>query len=97
MLGHGGGVFVAVLDNGARKDVAHPEEVGDRLGGRGGVDLLRRPDLDDPAVLHQGDAVGQGEGFDLVVGDVDRGQVQVELDFAELDAQPFAEPGIQVG
>ena len=97
MLGQGGDVLVAVLGNGAREDVADPEEVGDRLGRRGGVDLLRGADLHDPAVLHQGDPVGEGEGLDLVVGDVHGGQVQVELDLAELDPQPLAEPGVQVG
>ena len=97
VFGQGGDVLVAVLGDGAREDVAHAEEVGDRLGRRGGVDLLRGADLHDPAALHQRDPVGEGEGLDLVVGDVHGGQVQVELDLAEFDPQPLPEPGVQVG
>ena len=59
--------------------------------GRWGGDLL------DAAAIHDTDAVAEGHGFDLIVGDVDHGGLQAmmeELDFlAHLDAHL----GVEVG
>ena len=53
-----------------RADEAGHEQVGGLVGAPpGGADLL------DEAVLHDDDAVAQGHGLGLVVGDVDEGGV----------------------
>ena len=49
------------------------------------------------AVLHHRDAVGKGHGFDLVVGDVDRGGGELVLEVLQLGAGRHAELGVQVG
>ena len=49
-----------------RADEARDEHVGGL-----GEDLVRRRDLLDQAVAHDGDAVGHGQGLELVVGDDD--------------------------
>jgi zinc and cadmium transporter len=52
------------------------DEAGDEAVGRAVVELQRRADLLDAAVVHHDDAVGHGHGLDLVVRDVDRGGLQ---------------------
>ena len=49
------------------------DEAGDEQVGRPVVELERRADLLDAAVVHHHDLVGHGHGLDLVVRDVDGG------------------------
>ncbi len=53
--------------------------------------------LGDAAGIHDDDAVGDGQGFLLVVGDVDHGQAQRLLEGADLLAHVAAQLGVQVG
>ena len=59
------------------------------------VDLLRRPDLLHPAVVHHGDPVGHGERLFLVVGHVDEGDPHLALDPLELDLHRLPELEIE--
>ena len=69
---------VLVRFEGAGKEVhrRRADEAGDELIGRVVVELERRADLRDQTVLHHDDAVGERHRLDLVVGDVDRGDVE---------------------
>ena len=53
-------------------------------------EFLRRSGLNHFAVRHDNDLVGKCQGFGLVVGDVNHGDVELAVDFLELRAQfPF--------
>ena len=67
-----------------------------RLAGRV-VELERRADLLDDAVVHDDDAVGHGHRLDLVVGDVDGGGLQPLVVLLDLRAHLHAELGVEVG
>ena len=64
-------------------DVA--DEVGDvaRVGLL--VDFGRRADLDDLAVVHHRDAVGQRHRLFLIVGDDDEGEAEIDLQVGQLE------------
>ena len=61
-----------------------------------GVDVTRGADLHDVAVLHDGDPVGNGEGFLLIVGDVDGGDAQTPLQLLDDGAHLHSQLGIQI-
>mmetsp|Transcript_1013 Transcript_1013/g.2513 ORF Transcript_1013/g.2513 Transcript_1013/m.2513 type:complete len:443 (-) Transcript_1013:3285-4613(-) len=75
--------------------VGRAEEAVDKRRGRALVDLLRRADLLDAAVVHQHDAVGHLQRLVLVVGDEDAGDVQLVVQAAQPAAQLLAHLGIQ--
>ena len=60
-------------------------------------DLLGRADLLDEAILHDDDAVAQGHGLGLVMGDVDKRGVDPLAQLDDLGAHLIAELGVQVG
>ena len=62
---------------------------------RVGVELLRRVQLLQPALAHDPDPVGHGEGLLLVVGDEERGGADLELDATDLVAQLGAHLGVE--
>ncbi|TIN19157.1 MAG: hypothetical protein E5Y59_04780, partial [Mesorhizobium sp.] len=75
MLGAGAGAHQASRrDHLGAVDVAG--ELGDIVGRRVDHQLFRGADLDDLAVLHDGDAVGQPYGLVEIMGDEDDGLVQ---------------------
>ena len=74
-----------------RADEAGDEEVGRRV-----VELERRADLLDAAVVHDDDLVGHGHRLDLVVGDVDGGGLQPLVQVLDLGAHRDAELGVEV-
>src|SRR5690606_24636524 len=63
----------------ALEDVHADDELGDVAVDRALVEVHRRAGLDDPALVHEGDALGHGHGLFLVVGDHDAGHA-VPLD-----------------
>ncbi|MCY1507478.1 hypothetical protein D9M68_417550 [compost metagenome] len=65
--------------------------------GRTFVDFLRGADLVDAPVVQDDDAVAQGQGLDLVVGDVDGGGFEVPLELLQFVARRNAQFGVQVG
>ena len=78
--------------HGRRADEAGHEEV-DRVV----VEHLRGVDLLQHAPLHHGDPVGHGHGLGLVVGDVERGDLEVALDAGDLGPGLHPQLGVQVG
>ena len=79
----------------AGEEVHGADEVGDERGGRLAVDLRGRSDLLDDPVIHHHDAVGEGQGLRLIVGDHDGGQVEAALQPLELVTQVHAHPGVE--
>ena len=74
-----------------RADEARDEEVRRHV-----VEVERRADLLDPAVVHDDDLVGHGHRLDLVVGDVDRGGLQPLVQVLDLGAHRDAQLGVEV-
>ena len=79
----------------AVEDVALADEVGDEIVGRPLVDLGRRGDLLDRALVHHGDAVGHDQRLFLVVGDEDRGQAEPALQAAHLELHRLAQLAVE--
>ena len=73
------------------------DEAGDEDIGRIVVDLERRADLLQHAMVHDGDAVGHGHGLELVVGDIDHGLPELALQMLQLGAHHGAEGGVDIG
>ena len=65
--------------------------------GRCVVQIERRADLFDDAVVHDHDLVGHGHGFDLVVRDIDGGGLEPLMQFLDLGAHLHAQFGVEVG
>ena len=61
------------------------------------VQLQRRADLLDDAVVHDDDAVGHRHRLDLVVRDVDGGRLQPLVQRLDLGAHRHAQLGVEVG
>ena len=59
------------------------------------VDLLRRAELLDHALVHDRDLVGHRHRFELIVGDVDRGRLDAVVQLAQLADHEVAELGIE--
>src|SRR5206468_6392449 len=60
------------------------------------VDLGRRSDLLDDAVLHYNDAVGQRQCLVLIVRDIDRGAIELAVDAPNLRTRLDAQLGIEI-
>ena len=63
--------------------------------GRTVIDLDRRADLPDPAVLEDGHAVGDRHRLFLVVRDVDQRLAELALDALQLDTRLLAQPRVE--
>jgi hypothetical protein len=74
-----------------------PGEPGHEGRGRRAVDGLGHVALDEPAGLEHADPVSQGEGFSLVVGDVEDGGVILPGQRGDLGAQPLPQVRVEVG
>ena len=77
------------------EQVGRAEEPGDEGVGRAVVDLVRRPDLDDPAQVHHRQAVGQRQRLARVVGQDQGGHLGLGVDAADLVAELVAGPGLE--
>ena len=75
----------------ASSDVGAADEIGDEARARPLVDVARRADLDDAAVVEDGDAVGHRQRLALVVGDEDEGDAELALQRLQLDLHLLAE------
>src|SRR6185437_8827442 len=73
------------------------DEARDELVVRPVVQLERRTDLLDNAVMHHHDLVGHGHGLDLVMGDIDRGGLEPLMQFLDFGAHRHPQLGIEVG
>src|SRR5262249_21559518 len=83
--------------DGAADEIGGADEIGHEPVDRLLVDLARRADLDDPALVHDRDLVGERERLALIVGDVDGGEVEVALQPLELAAHAVAQLGVEIG
>ena len=72
------------------------DEGRDEGVGRVDVDLLRRPDLADLALVEHGNPVAQSHRLGLVVGDVDRRGAETALEMLELIAGGVAQLGVEI-
>ena len=72
------------------------DELGDEQVGGPLVELHRRPQLLQPALVEHGDAVAHGHRFHLVVGDVEGGGAEAPLQLHDLGAGAGAQLGVQV-
>ena len=79
------------------QQVGRPDEAGDEDARRGGVDLLRRPDLLDLTAAHDGDAVAHRQCLALVVGDEDERDADLTLDPLQLDLHRLAQLEVEGG
>jgi hypothetical protein len=79
----------------AGEPVRLAHEISDEQGRRAPVDLLRRTDLFQHAVVHHRHPVRHREGFFLIVGDVDECDADATLDVLELTLEFLAELEIQ--
>ena len=71
------------------------DELRDEQVGRLVVDLVRGVDLLQHAVVHDADPVGHGHRLDLVVRDVDRGRVVLDVQPAQFGAHLLAQLGVE--
>ena len=84
-------------DHLGRQKVGTADEIGDEATSGSLVNIFRRADLLDAAGVEDGNAIGHGERFDLIVGDKEAGDAELALDVADLAAQFLAQFGVQVG
>ena len=84
-------------DEAAAEQVGGADEAGDEGIGRAEIDVLRRADLPDAALVDDRDPVGQRERLRLVVGHVDGRDADLALQALELAAHLLAQLGVEVG
>lgn len=82
-------------DEGAGEASDGAEEAHDEVVGAGVVELVGGADLFDAAVVDDDDVVGDFEGFFLVVGDEDGGDVDLVVESAQPLAEFFADFGVE--
>ena len=80
-----------------RQQVAGADELGDEGVCRLAVDVERRPELLDAAVVHDHDQVGHGHRLALVVGDQDGGDAETLLQQPQLHLHGLAQLGVEGG
>ena len=54
------------------------------------VDFAGRTELQDAALIHNRDAVGHGEGFFLVVGDIEKCRANLSIELLQLELHRLA-------
>ena len=86
-----------VLDQAALEHVHGADELGDEARIRVLVDLARRADLDDLAVIHHADARRERHRLFLVVRDDDEGDAQCLLDVDQLELRVLAQLLVERG
>src|SRR5438094_4172913 len=84
---HAPDLHLTILDA-ALQLVGEPHELGDEGRCGPGVDRGRRPELLQPALVHDPDPVGDGQGLLLIVRDEQRRDADFELHAADLIPQP---------
>ena len=78
-------------DDRAPDEVRVPDEVRGEHRRRARVDVARRAELLDPALVHDRDPVGHHQRLDLVVRHVDERRAELALDRAQLQLHVLAE------
>ena len=85
-----------VLQKRAPQKIAAADKTGDEGVARLLIDLMRRADLGDPAIVHDRDAVRQRQCLGLVVGHVNGGDPDLLLQPTELGPHLLAELGVEI-
>ena len=70
-----------VTDHGSFDDIGFPDKACNKTVFRFIVDIYRRTDLLDFAIIHDNDRVRHGQCFFLVMCDIDKGNSNFLLDF----------------
>ncbi|MNT71509.1 hypothetical protein D3C72_2100020 [compost metagenome] len=73
------------------------DEAGDEAVGRLLVEIERRAELFDISGIEHHDAVGHGHGFDLIMGDVDHGGLELLVQFGDFEPHVDAQGGVEIG
>src|SRR6266536_1842469 len=73
-----------------------PQKIFDKRRLRMLVDILRRADLLDAALVHQRQPRRKRHGFDLIMGDEQHGKSELLLQSLELDAHLLAQFGVEI-
>jgi hypothetical protein len=94
-LAGGGGDLGAIAA--AFEEVCFAQEFGYEAGTGLAVNLKGGADLAEDAGVHDGDAVANGEGLFLVVGDVEGGETEVLAEAADFTAHLDTEAGVEIG
>jgi hypothetical protein len=71
------------------------DEIGHEHRRRLVIDVLRRAELLDHAMVHDHDLVAHLHGFQLVMGDIDRGRAHAVVQRAQLFGHVLAELGVE--
>ena len=79
------------------QDVGDADEVGDEARARPLVDLVRRADLRDAALVHDGEPAGHGHRLLLVVRHHDEGEAELLLQAHQLEARALAQLAVERG
>ena len=88
--------LAALLDKLGSDEIGVADEIRDEAARRLLVEFDRRSGLRDAAVRHHDDAVGDRERLLLVVRHVGDGQIELQLQLADLLAHAPAQLGIEV-
>ena len=88
-------VIRLVLDHAAIEQIHRADEVGDEARGRKFIDLPRRADLYDLAMVHDADAGGERHRLFLVVRDDHEGHAELLLDVDELELCVLAQFAVE--
>ena len=76
--------------------IGRTDKIGNKLALRLEIDIARAAFLNDHAGVHDRDHVRHRESFDLVVGDVKRGDAQSPLQFPQLEAHALAQFRVEI-
>ena len=91
----GGAQVQALLGDFAEEQIGSAQEPSHKARGGVPVEILRAADLQEPAHLHDADAISQRKGFLLIVRHQNRGHADASLDRAHGLAQFDSDLGVQ--
>ena len=78
-------------------DIRSTDEFGDEAILRREIDLPRRADLGNRALLHDDDTIAEFHGLGLIVRHIDRGDTKRAQQAVEFATQPVAQRGVERG
>ena len=85
-----------ILAEGGREQVGVAHKARHKARRGLAVKILRRADLHDMTFIHHQHGIGNRKGFALIVGHVQRGDIKLFLQFADLIAHAAPEVGVEV-
>ena len=99
---YGNGIFRSVKRNFSGfvrgiEQIGKPDKGGNKNIGRPFINFLRLSDLLDDTAVHNGNPVGYGQCFFLVMGYIDGGDIYLSLDFFDGIPHFYAEFRVQIG